>query len=66
MTPATTSWSNPVLIVGQSFSDPNAGVTITPVSVRSTGTTVSVSFGALACVCAIPTITLSPAQSQWV
>ena len=66
MTPATASWSDPALDVGQSFTDPNAGVTITPVSVSSTGATVSVRFGPLVCVRANPTIALSPSQSQWV
>jgi hypothetical protein len=66
MTPITASWSDPALVVGQSFTDPNAGVTITPVSVSSTGATVSVSFGSLVCVRANPTIALAPSQSQWV
>ena len=66
MTPVTASWSDPALVVGQSFTDPNAGVTITPVSVSSTGATVSVSFGPLVCVQANPTIALAPSQSQWV
>jgi hypothetical protein len=66
MTPATASWSDPALVVGQSFTDPEAGVTVTPVTVGSTGTVVSVSFGPLTCVRANPTLTLSPSQSQWV
>jgi hypothetical protein len=66
MTPTTSSWSDPALVVGQIFSDPVAGVTITPVSVSSTGAAVSVNFGPLACVRAKPTMTLSPSQSQWV
>ncbi len=66
MTPATSSWSDPALDVGQSFYDPNAGVTITPMSVGSTGVTVSVSFGPLACVPANPTVALSPSATQWV
>jgi hypothetical protein len=66
MTPVTSSWSDPALVVGQSFTDSTAGVTITPVSVSSTGAAVSVSFGPLVCVRANPTIALSPSQSQWV
>jgi hypothetical protein len=66
MTPATSSWSDPALVVGQSFTDPTAGVTITPVSVSSTGAAVSVSFGPLVCVRANPVIALTPSQSQWV
>lgn len=49
MAPATASWSDPGLVVGQSFTDPAAGVTITPVAVGSTGAAVSVHFGPLAC-----------------
>lgn len=66
MTPATSSWSDPALDVGQSFYDPDSGVAIVPISVSSNSATVSVSFGALACVSANPTMTLSPSQSQWV
>jgi NPCBM-associated, NEW3 domain of alpha-galactosidase len=66
MTPATSSWSDPALGVGQSFSDAESGVTITPVSVSSTAAVVAVSFGPLACVRANPTVALSPSQSQWV
>jgi uncharacterized membrane protein len=66
MTPATSSWSDPALDINWSFYDPDSGVTIAPVSVSSNSATVSVSFGALACVPANPTLALSPSQSQWV
>jgi hypothetical protein len=66
MTPATSSWSDPALAVGQSFSDSASGVTITPTAVSSTGATVSVNFGLIACVRANPTVTLSPSATQWV
>jgi M6 family metalloprotease-like protein len=67
MTPSSpSSFGAPALPVGQSFYDPNVGVTITPVSVDNTGAAVNVSFGPLACVPAKPTVTVSPAQSQWV
>lgn len=66
MTPATASWSDPALDVGQTFSDPNTGVTIAPTWTSATGATVGVTFGPMACVRANPAITLSPSQSQWV
>jgi uncharacterized repeat protein (TIGR01451 family) len=71
MTPASASqnwsdWSDPALEVGQSFYDPDSGVTIAPASVTSTGATVSVSFTSPACVRGNPTVAPSPSQSQWV
>ncbi|MBI3949111.1 MAG: hypothetical protein HY314_01445 [Acidobacteria bacterium] len=45
MTPETASRFDPALIVGKSFNDPKAGVTITPVSVSSAGASVNVTFG---------------------
>lgn len=39
-------WSDPALEVGESFHDPDAGVTITPLSVSPTAAEVSVTFGA--------------------
>jgi hypothetical protein len=66
MTPATASWSDPALDVGQTFSDPNTGVTIAPTWTSATGATVGVTFGPMACVRANPAIALSPSQSQWV
>jgi MG2 domain-containing protein len=49
MTPGSGSsisydWRDPAIVIGQSFSDPNSGVTITPLSVSSTDAIVSVSF----------------------
>lgn len=65
MTPATSSWSDPALDIGQSFYDPDAGVTIAP-TWAGANAAVGVTVGALACVPANPTIALSPSQSQWV
>jgi hypothetical protein len=65
MTPVTSSWSDPAIAVGQTFSDPAAGVTVTPVWTDSTGAGVSVAFAGQACVRAAPTVALSPSQSQW-
>jgi hypothetical protein len=45
MTPKTSSWFDPALDVGKSFSDADAQVTITPLLVSSTGASVSVTFG---------------------
>jgi hypothetical protein len=39
-------WSDPALEVGESFLDPDAGVTITPLSVSATAAEVSVTLGA--------------------
>ncbi|MGE0821701.1 MAG: NEW3 domain-containing protein [Candidatus Binatia bacterium] len=69
MTPASGSqnwsdWSDPALGVGQSFSDPNSGVTIGLVSVSSAGATVSVNFASPDCEHTNPSVTISPAQSQ--
>jgi hypothetical protein len=43
-TPVYYWWFDLALVVGQRFNDPDSGVTIMPVSVSSTGVTVSVSF----------------------
>ena len=52
------------LLVGQSFSDPAAGVTITTAWVTSTEAAVTVSLGAVSCMPGNPTVALSPSQSQ--
>jgi hypothetical protein len=68
MTPETASWLDPALVVGKSFFDPEAGVTISTLWANSTGAAVSVSLGASApaCVHQDPTVTITPTQSQWV
>lgn len=70
MTAADSDWYNPALGVGQSFSDPDARVTITPLWTNSTGAAVSVAFDSnpapQPCVRANPTVTISPSASQWV
>lgn len=67
MTPTSpSSFSYPALDVGQSFYDPDAGVSITPEWINSSNAGVTVSLGALACVPASPTVALSPSQSQTV
>jgi hypothetical protein len=66
MTPADAFSTNPALDVGQSFYDASIAMTITPVSVGSSGAAVNVAFGALPCVRTNPALVLSPAQTQWV
>jgi hypothetical protein len=71
MTPASglqnwSDWSDPALVVGRSFFDPDSGVTISTVSVDSTGAVVSVNFAAPACVHANPSVSISPSQGPMV
>lgn len=65
MTPSTTSWYDPALTAGQTFTDAEAGVTITTVSVGPSGALVGVSFEPQPCARANPTVTLAPSQSPW-
>lgn len=60
-TPQTSSYNDAALAVGQTFSDPLSGVTVTTQSVDSSGATVSVNFN---CTHVDPTVTISP-LSQW-
>ena len=46
---ANSSWSDPALLVGQSFTDTAAQITITPISVTATNALVTVSFGTAGC-----------------
>jgi M6 family metalloprotease-like protein len=60
MTPATPSyyfWFDPSLVVGQSFSDPAAGVTITTTSVTLNGAVVNVQFA--------PALAVAPNQQSY-
>jgi hypothetical protein len=63
MTPTVTG-RNESLLAGQSFYDPNIGLTVTLVSVDSLGATVSVRFGTSTCVKSPPTVQLVPVSSQ--
>ncbi len=65
LTPATTSWNDPALVLGQSFTDSFAGVTITPVSMNAGSAAVQVSVAPQTCVQGNPSVALSPTQSQW-
>jgi hypothetical protein len=62
MTPSTDWWTDPALATGQSFTDPDAGVTITIISAGDGGAVVGVSFGTQQCNPANPTVTFSPSQ----
>lgn len=63
LTPATSSWNDPALGVGQSFQDPDSGVTLTLLSADTAGATISVTYGATQCAPANPAVALS-AQGQ--
>lgn len=67
LTPTSpSSFSHPALVVGQTYNDSAAGITITPISVSSTGATVQVSLGPSVCTSANPTVSVSPSQSAYV
>ncbi|MFC3530807.1 NEW3 domain-containing protein [Vogesella facilis] len=69
MTPGSLSWysradlDDPALVVGQSYTDSAAGVTITPTWANSSGIGVQVSFSAGSCTRGQPSVLLSPLQS---
>jgi hypothetical protein len=65
-TPTTSGWFDPSLAVGQSFQDSTAGVTITPTAVSSTGATVQITMNGSSCTAENPSVSVSPAQSQYV
>jgi hypothetical protein len=65
MTPATTSWSDPALVAGLSFTDPASGITITPLAVGAAGAQVSVTVPGAACARANPVLTLAPSGTVW-
>lgn len=65
MTPATASWYDPALTVGQSFADPDAGITLTTLSADASGALVDVSIAAQPCVRANPTLTIGPSATPW-
>jgi hypothetical protein len=65
MTPATASWSDPALVAGQTFTDPQTGLAISALSAGSTGALVSVAFPPSACTRAAPKMTVSPTGTVW-
>lgn len=66
MTPETSSWFDPALSVGRSFTDPTAGVNISPLWANGTTAAVQVSSSPAACTRSDPIVTVSPSASQWV
>jgi len=65
MAPLTTGWSGPALDAGLSFTDPVSGLTITPLSVGTSATTVNVNFPPGSCTRAAPAIALTPSGTQY-
>ena len=59
-TPATTSFSDSALQLGQTWTDPYSNVSVTVTGVTPTALTVAVNYGAVPCVPAAPTVTASP------
>jgi hypothetical protein len=64
-TPETSTFNDAALTVGRAFTDPSAGVTITPLSVSNIGATVEVDFGGSPCVATSPAISLLPVTAMW-
>ncbi|WP_299805992.1 Ig-like domain-containing protein [uncultured Shewanella sp.] len=54
------------LLAGTSYTDPDAGVTITTEWADASGASVSVSYSGLSCVKASPSLSLLPNESAWV
>jgi hypothetical protein len=67
MTPETSTWADPALVVGQSFTDPVAGVTITPEAPCTDGLngSIAVTFGVGACARSAPEVTLGSSKNSW-
>ena len=65
MTPATSAWGDAALVSGQTFVDPQTGLTIAPLSVGTTGAMVNVTFPPSSCTRAAPKIVLTPAGTVW-
>jgi hypothetical protein len=57
---------DPALMLGQTYSDPNSGLTISTEWTDGSTAGVSVSFAQTGCVHANPTVDLFPSVSQWV
>jgi len=61
-TPSDTSWMSPALAAGRTWKDPYSNLSISVLSATSTGLTVSVSYGAVACTPANPTVSMTPSN----
>ena len=60
----TEDWNDPALTPGWSFTDPDAGVSISPISVSGDNLVVNVTLSNPSCVTAAPSIGLSPSEGQ--
>jgi hypothetical protein len=65
MTPATTTWLDPALPAGATFTDPTSGLAIMPVSAGSSGATINVTYPPASCTHAAPTIVLTPSGTEY-
>ena len=59
-TPATSSFGDSALQLGQTWTDPYSNVSVTVTGVTASALTVAVNYGAVPCVAAAPTVTASP------
>jgi hypothetical protein len=67
LTPGTSPLADDAFLdVGQSFTDPVSGITLTTLSVSSTSATIRVDMDAPPCTRSAPSVTASPAQSPGV
>jgi len=68
MTPASTRYDldDAALLNGSSYTDPDAGVTVTTDWADASGASVTVSYAGQSCIRANPTLSLSPSESAWV
>lgn len=68
MTPASASadWNDAVLPVKNSYTDVDAGVTITTEWAGATGVSVNISYTGPICIPSNPALSLSPTESAWV
>ena len=65
MTPSTGAWSDAALTVGRSYTDPQSGVKIAPVSVGAGGARVQVTFPPASCTRMAPALALQPGGTVW-
>jgi hypothetical protein len=66
MTPETGSWYDPALTGSRTFTDPDAGLTLTTISASASGAAVSVTLNppASTCVAAAPGLTVTPSTTS--
>ena len=61
-TPETSSWSDPALTVGKTWTDPYSNLSILVQSATASGLAVNISYGSAPCVRNAPTLAVSPAN----